>query len=284
MSGGELALAFIAGGLGFTLADFADRYLSTYDPSATGEAPKDKFTGGNGTMANTLNIASPPGLLRIGVGLGLPVLSGLAAWKIKNPMAKAAFHGLMIGAGIKLFSTLFNAYVMGNLLKPGPQDDIKKSLGARLYPAEITAAQNLSNSPATQQSPFNPGLAARPQPQQQPQQRRDVGPFALAQDPAAGSSAFAPNPNVNPAPPPINVDVPPVPQAPQAPPSFSGPPGPPGPQGPPGQPMPGPQGPMGPQGPQGTCPSCKREGGGCGCLSAAPNGANPYAYVGLFNS
>ena len=263
MNGGELAIAFIAGGLGFTLADFADRYFATYDPSATGELPKDKFTGGNGTMANTLNIAAPPGFLRIGVGVALTALPGVGAYLVKNSMAKAALHGMMIGAGIKLFSTLFNAFVMGNLLKPGPQDDPKKSLGARLYPAEITAAQNMSNSPATMASPFNPGLAARPQ-------QRDVGPFALAQDP----SAFAPAPsappvNVAPSPPPVNVDRPPsngggppvVMSPPMGPPPSSGPPARSG----------------------GSCPACKGESGACGCLGSQPQAQTNYAYLGVIN-
>jgi hypothetical protein len=168
MKGGELALAFIAGGLGFVAADFLDRYLATYDPSATGEMPKDKFTGGNGTMANTLNVASfditsTAGLIRLGAGIAATALPLVGAHFVKNDMGKAALHGAGIGAGIKVFSTLWNSYVMGGLLKPAAGDDIKKSLGARLYPAEITASQNLANTPKpTYAAPFAPGLAAPP--------------------------------------------------------------------------------------------------------------------------
>src|SRR5215470_11315803 len=78
-------------------------------------------------------------------------------------MAKSALNGMMIGAGVKLFQSLFNAYVMGNLLKTNV-------LGARLYPAEIVAAQNIaagttSGQPSTGLgSPYIPG---------------DPGPFAL---------------------------------------------------------------------------------------------------------
>lgn len=168
MRGGELALAFIAGGLGFAAADFLDRYLATYDPSATGELPKDKFTGGNGTMANTLNVASfditsTTGLIRLGAGIAASAAPLVVAYFVKNDMGKAALHGAGIGAGIKVFSTLWNSYVMGGLLKPAAGDDIKKSLGARLYPAEITASQNLANTPKpTYAAPFASNLAAPP--------------------------------------------------------------------------------------------------------------------------
>ena len=213
MSRGELALAFLSGGLGFAIADFADRYLATYDPSATTAAPTNKFTipAGSttqaGTLANTLNIASPPSLLRIGVGIGITAVPAIGAYLVKNSMGRAALQGMMLGAGIKLFSTLWNAYVMGNLLKPAASDPktLQASLGARLYPAEVTAAQNLAASPVPYTAP-NPGLNAppaqrpaasaaaqrpqqqRPAPRQQPQGRPqgmgDPGPFAVAQAPA----------------------------------------------------------------------------------------------------
>jgi hypothetical protein len=207
MRGGELALAFISGGLGFALADFADRYLATYDPSAvaagTTTAPTDRFTGGtNGTLANTLNIASPPSLLRIGVGVGITAVPALGQYLVKNSMGKAALQGMMLGAGIKLFSMLWNAYVMGNLLKPAStaQADMQKSLGARLYPAETVASQNLAASPVPYTAPTglnapprNGGLPARQQrPQaQRPQGMGDPGPFAVAQQAAAQAAAPA---------------------------------------------------------------------------------------------
>src|SRR6516164_7956636 len=94
--GGEFALALISGGIGFAVADFVDRYMATYDPSAvakgTTAAPTDRFYGGtNGTLANTLNIASPPNLMRIGVGVAVPAaLGGLAYLTRKNRLACAA--------------------------------------------------------------------------------------------------------------------------------------------------------------------------------------------------
>jgi len=224
MKGGELALAFIAGGLGFVAADFVDRYLATYDPSSTAAAPTDRFTGGtNGTLANTLNIASPPSLLRIGAGIGMTAAPALGQYLVKNSMGKAALQGMMLGAGINLFKLLWNAYVMGNLLKPAATDatTMKASLGARLYPAEVVAAQNLATSPVPYTAPTGlnapPGQRGLPAPQQRvPQQRfaprptgvGDPGPFATARQgvgdatpqPSAPPQSYAPTPAAPPAP------------------------------------------------------------------------------------
>ena len=203
MSRGELALAFLSGGLGFAVADFVDRYMATYNPSTpavAGAAAPTYFTGGtNGTLANTLNIATAPSLLRIGVGIGVTAVPAIGAYLVKNSMGRAALQGMMLGAGIKLFSTLWNAYVMGNLLKPAnsTQATMQASLGARLYPAEIVAAQNIAGTSSAGGGLTTPtglnapprGLPARQpqqrfvQPQRQPQRQGvgDVGPFAVAQ-------------------------------------------------------------------------------------------------------
>lgn len=203
MSGGQLALAFISGGLGFAIADFADRWFATYDPSATGTPPTDRFTGGtNGTLANTLNVASPPGAVRIGVGIGITALFGLGAYAArKNALATAALQGATIGAGIKLFSVLWNSYVIGNLLKPADtsQATMQKSMGARLYPAEIVAAQNLTQSPVPYTAPQGLNRAPQMAALNGPPMGRDVGPFAVGQ------------PAPQPAPPPANQNAP-VPQ------------------------------------------------------------------------
>jgi hypothetical protein len=191
MAAGELALAFISGGLGWAIADFCDRYLATYNPSSTAAAPTNLFTGGtNGTQANTLNIATPPGLLRIGVGIGVTIVPAVLASLVRNPMGKAALQGMMLGAGIKLFGNLWNSYVMAKLLAPAnsQQATMQASVGARLYPAEVVAQQNLMQSPVPYTSPQ--GLNAPPAPQlpqgaggvqRVPQgvgQGGDVGPYA----------------------------------------------------------------------------------------------------------
>ena len=200
MSGGQLAVAFIAGGVGFAMVDFLDRYLATYNPSTTTTAPTDRFSGGTGTEANTLNIAMPPSMIRLGAGVGVTLVLGLGAYAVRrNDMALAALQGATVGAGIKVFSMIWNAWVMPKLLKPAATDTatLQASLGARLYPAEITAQQNLANSPQTITSPsgLQPGLAAPPS----AASMADVGPFASA--PANGGGTIAPAAPVAPAPP-----------------------------------------------------------------------------------
>jgi hypothetical protein len=213
MSGGELALAVISGGLGFVVADFIDRYMATYNPSTTTTAPANMFYGGTGTEANTLNLAMPPSITRIGIGAGVTLVLGLGAHVVKNGMGKAALQGATIGAAISLFRLVWNSYVMGKVLMPKATDQatLQASMGARLYPAEITAAQNLANSPQTLASPsgLQPGLAAPPQ---LPQGRLgDVGPFANA--PPQGVPVLQPN-GAPPAaaPPPVNAAPQPAPR------------------------------------------------------------------------
>ena len=204
-SRGEVILAIISAGLGFAIADFVDRYLATYDPSAA-SPPTDRFTGGtNGTLANTLNIASPPSMIRIGAGVGVTALFGLGAYVVKNSLGRSALQGAMVGAGVNLFKLVWNAWVMGNLLKPAASDQatMQKSLGARLYPAEVVAAQNLATNPPAYTSPQ--GLNRAPQQQQhapaapppRPHGVGDPGPFATA--PAAPPAPPAPQGLARPA-------------------------------------------------------------------------------------
>lgn len=191
-----MALAFIAGGVGWAIADFADRYLASYDPMvapASGSAAPAYFTGGNGTMANTLNIAnlnSSATLARIGVGVGLTALPFVGAYFVKNNLGRAALQGMGLGAGISLFGKLWNTYVMGGLLAPaagaGP------NLGTRLYPAEITAKQNLAATPAAQTvggSGFTPLAAPPQQPQYAPPPQQRQAPPQQRQAPPPGVAA-----------------------------------------------------------------------------------------------
>lgn len=205
MAAGELALAFLSGGLGWAIADGIDRYLATYNPSATTTPPTNLFTGGtNGTQANTLNIASPPGLLRIGVGIGVTAVPGILASLVRNPMGKAALQGMMLGSGIKLFGNLWNSYVMAKMLAPAnsQQATMQGSLGARLYPAEVVAQQNLALSPVPYSAPtgLNQAPGQQAAPRQLPAggvgrggfgvgQGGDVGPYATTVAPPAAPAA-----------------------------------------------------------------------------------------------
>jgi hypothetical protein len=181
----RLAIATISGGLGFVIADGLDRLLATYDPAAT-EKPKDKFTSdGSGTLANTLNVAAAPGLVRLGAGLAAAAVPAVGAAFVVNPFLRSSLEGAAIGAGVNLFKTLWN-----NLLMPalGPKKDadqktIQGSYIARLYPAEVAASINLaSKKDAAGKMPEGPYPAAGVLSAQPGVGAPDVGPFALAAD------------------------------------------------------------------------------------------------------
>ena len=174
LSAGDFAMALIAGGIGFVLADGLDRFLATYNPSGTTAPPTSKFTSsGAGTLANTLNVASRPSLLRIGAGVGAVALPGVASMFVKGPAVKSSLEGVTIGAGISLFKTLWN-----NLLMPmlSPKDttapSLQKNFIVRLYPAEVAAHINMAQTPAGSAPSSTGALSGPPQ--------ADVGPFALS--------------------------------------------------------------------------------------------------------
>lgn len=173
----ELGVAVITGGLGFVLADGVDRFLATYNPSSTSARPTDKFTSdGAGTLANTLNVASRPSLIRIGAGGAMVALPAFGAYASRrSPMARAAFEGATLGAGISLFKSLWNNVVMPLL---APKDtspaSLQKSIIVRLYPAEVAAKINM------QQKAVSPGVLSGPPQQAGVGGPADVGPFALA--------------------------------------------------------------------------------------------------------
>lgn len=217
-SGAELAFSIGTGVLGYIGADLVDRFLATYDPAAYGASgaslPTDRFTGGNGTQANTLNIAAQPSMLRLGAAIGMAALPLFGASMIKNSMAKSAAQGFGLGAAIKAGVLVWNGYIVPKVFMPpaGTNPTQTSSFGLRVYPAELVAAENLAASPqgGINGQGFNPGLARRPAPAVAPQRApamlgaapADVGPVAQpARAPAtAGAPAAAAPPAAKPAP------------------------------------------------------------------------------------
>lgn len=182
MSVGTMVVAGLSGGLGFVLADGLDRFLATYDPATTGERPKDKFTSdGAGTLANSLNIASRPGLMRIGAGIGVTAVPAVGAMFVRNKYAKTALTCTAFGAGISAFRMLWNGFLMP-LLRPKDATPavLQKSFIARLYPAEVSAAINRDAKQTTVSSSGSGALSGA-----------DVGPFALSGDSAYPDAAQA---------------------------------------------------------------------------------------------
>ena len=178
----ELGLALVSGGLGYILADGLDRFLATYDPTAA-ERPKDKFTSdGAGTLANTFNVASPPSWLRLGAGVGAVALPAVGAAFVDQPLVKSSLEGATVGAGVSLFKTLWNNFLMPMLLgKDTTTPALQKSFIARLYPAEVAAKLNLD---AKQQQVSSGGQAGA-------LSGADVGPFAVAGSPEYPDAAQA---------------------------------------------------------------------------------------------
>lgn len=174
MDAGHLALTVLGGGLGFVLADGLDRFLATYNPSSTDPKPTDKFTSdGAGTLANTLNVAAMPNWQRLAAGAGVLAVPAIGAAYIDQPMVKCTLQGVAFGAGIKLFSTLWNNVLMPMLVgKDTSTPALQKSTIARLYPAEVAARINMTQTPPqTAVSSTGSGALSG---------AADVGPFALS--------------------------------------------------------------------------------------------------------
>lgn len=169
----EFGAAVVSAGFGYVIADGLDRFLATYNPASTEEKPKDKFTSdGAGTLANTLNVASPPGIIRIGAGVGLAAVPAVASMYVDGKFLKSSLQGLAIGSGVNLFKTLWNNVLMP-MLKPKDTSaaSLQKSYIARLYPAETAASINRAQKQTAVSSAGAAGaLSDAP----------DVGPFALS--------------------------------------------------------------------------------------------------------
>lgn len=190
MSMGELAVVVVSAGMGFVIADGLDRFLATYNPADTKEPPKDKFTSdGAGTLANTLNIASAPGLVRLGTSVGLTAVPAVASMYVGRGFLKSGLQGLALGSGIKLFSTLWSNLLMPMLVgKDTSAPALQKSYIARLYPAEVAARINRQNAGDTKEAQIpvssGGGAGALSDPP-------DVGPFALQDAPGYPDAAEA---------------------------------------------------------------------------------------------
>lgn len=159
LSGGELALGLVTGGLGYVLTDVLDRFMATKkdDPN------------------NAALILSTPSVGRMAAQAGLTALPFAAAYFVKQPMGRAALQGFGLGAGIHLVGQLVRTFVLGKMLKD-------KDYGKQLYPdvivAEATTAQippaSTVPSGTVTGLPFGVGTT----PRGLVTQYREVGPYA----------------------------------------------------------------------------------------------------------
>jgi hypothetical protein len=173
-----MGLELGTGVAGYLVADVVDRFLATYDPAAAAKAGPNKFTSdGTGMLGNSLNVASPPDLVRYGA-LGVLTLLPLGgSLFVKHPELRASTEGFGIGAGIKLVTTLWSHLLMPMLVgKDVSAPALQKSWVARLYPAEVSAVLNIKSGKAAVSS----GGAASTAGVLSGGSDRDAGPFALA--------------------------------------------------------------------------------------------------------
>ena len=185
---GQTALLFGMSGLGFILSDGLDRLIATYDPTAT-EQPKDKFTSnGSGTLGNALNVAAPPGWMRLAAGVGVTAAPAVGSMFVSNRYAKTSLQGFALGSGINLLKTIWGSFVMPMLVGKDTSDAaLKKSYIARLYPAQVAAKISLAAQKGADGKTPGPYPAAGALSGAQ----ADVGPFALGGDSPYPSAAQA---------------------------------------------------------------------------------------------
>lgn len=161
----ELAVAGLSSSVAFVAADAADRWLASYDPS--GPPPTDKFTSAGATMANTLNQSSPLDAIRVGVGVAAAVLPAAASVVVESPTGKAALRGAALGATASIVGKLFSNWLMPMIVGTEPQDvtpeALKKSLIARLYPAQVSAHVSLEALKDTKGPFASTGVLSAPQ-------------------------------------------------------------------------------------------------------------------------
>ncbi len=199
LSGGELALAFVTGGIGFAVTDLLDRYIAT---AATPAA---------GTVPNIVAIDAAPGITRILAQAGLTALPFIGAYFVKKPMGRAALQGFGLGAGIHLVGQLIKSYVMAKALA-------NNATGQRLYAeaiaaneaqaagatgytgatgaAALAAYQALAPAAGVSGLPFGLGATMGPQRHVVPQHMRrymNVGPTAGVRGVGAAVAALAPS-------------------------------------------------------------------------------------------
>lgn len=182
MGVGEMLLGIGSAGLGFVLADGLDRLLATYNPSATGAKPTDRFTSdGTGMLANTLNVAAMPNWKRVVAGVGLTAAPAVGSMFVKNPYVRGGLEGLALGAGISVFKTFWSNVLMPMLIgKDTSAPALQKSYIARLYPTEVASSLNKKQAMTAVSSSGSGALSGAST--QTGVGAPDVGPFALSGD------------------------------------------------------------------------------------------------------
>jgi hypothetical protein len=188
LTGGELALAFVSGGLGFVAGSMLDRYIATRagNTGVAGVTP-----GAGGTLSNGAAIAAAPGIMRILAQAALGAVFILPAHFVQQPMGRAALQGASLGVGVRLAGQLLESYVIQKFFGLASDGVTPTAFGARYYPIEIAsttlaatlAAAAAATPPTTPAGTLPVGTAGIPRralpfgtrPVQQRVQTRGVG-------------------------------------------------------------------------------------------------------------
>ncbi len=128
LSGGELLLVGITGGIFYALADMAGRYMATA-PVATGAAMNSVPSGQ--TVPNDVAVSAFPSWKTMAAQVAVAAVPGIASAFIDNPWGRAAAQGAMLGAGFNFLGGIFKG-VMAMMLN-------QNALGQQLYLPEIEA-------------------------------------------------------------------------------------------------------------------------------------------------
>ncbi len=122
LSGGELALAFVAGSVGYLLSDVLDRYLATSSEAAQ-----------QAKISNADAVNTPPGIMRVLAQAGVAALPLIGAYFVRSPMARASLQGAGLGSLFHLGGQLFKSYMIPKLLP-------NNATAQRLYGEAIAGA------------------------------------------------------------------------------------------------------------------------------------------------
>jgi hypothetical protein len=133
MTGGEMFLAAVTGGLGILAASGLDRYLATRDQTPAQGQP---------ALTPAEQVASPPGILRVLAQGGIAAAAFVGAYFVPQPMGRAALQGAGLGAFSHLVGQAFMTYLVPRFFK-------SNDTARKMFPAEIAVYERLNPPQAT---------------------------------------------------------------------------------------------------------------------------------------
>jgi hypothetical protein len=137
LSGGELVILSITGGIGYGIADFVGRYLDT-TPVASGAAANSTPTGAS--VPNDVAVIGWPSWQSMLAKFAIAAVPGIASAFVDSPFGRASLQGMMLGSGFSLLGDVWRnamASIIGT-----------SAIGQQTYLAEYEAQQAQSGAAA----------------------------------------------------------------------------------------------------------------------------------------